>query len=82
MSTDKTNLNNRQPQPMTQPRPLQLLAPARDLETGRQAILHGADAVYIGASAFGARYRAGNSVDDIKRLAEFAAPLGQSLLHI
>lgn len=56
------------------PRPLELLAPARDTETARQAILHGADAVYIGASSHGARSAAGNSVDDIRRLIEFAHP--------
>lgn len=53
-------------------RPLELLAPARDAETGRQAILHGADAVYIGASGFGARKAAGNSVEDIAGLVKFA----------
>lgn len=58
------------------PQTLELLAPARDLETGRQAILHGADAVYIGAEGFGARSRAGNSVSDIGRLVRFAAPYG------
>ncbi len=52
-------------------RPLELLAPARTIEIGRQAILHGADAVYIGAQSFGARKDAGNSVDDIARLADF-----------
>ncbi len=51
---------------------LELLAPARDLETGRQAILAGADAVYIGGPSFGARQAAGNSWDDIKSLVEFA----------
>ncbi len=56
------------------PRPLELLAPARDTETARQAILHGADAVYIGASSHGARSAADNSVDDIRRLIEFAHP--------
>lgn len=54
------------------PRPLELLAPARDCETGRQAILHGADAVYIGADSHGARHAAANSVEDIRRLADFA----------
>lgn len=51
---------------------LELLAPARNLETGIAAITHGADAVYIGASQFGAREKAGNSVADIKTLVEFA----------
>ena len=30
-------------------RPLELLAPAKNLETGIAAIEHGADAIYIGA---------------------------------
>ena len=37
-----------------------------------EAIKHGADAVYIGASAFGARAQAGNSIDSIKQLVSFA----------
>ena len=51
---------------------LELLAPARDVTIGRQAILHGADAVYIGAESFGARASACNKVDDIARLVDFA----------
>jgi len=51
---------------------LELLAPAKNAEFGMEAILHGADAVYIGGPAFGARYSAGNTVDDIKRLCDFA----------
>ncbi|OIQ46346.1 MAG: protease [Gammaproteobacteria bacterium MedPE] len=51
---------------------LELLAPAKNAESGMEAILHGADAVYIGGPAFGARYSAGNTVDDIKRLCDFA----------
>ncbi len=52
--------------------PLELLAPARDLETGRLALANGADAVYIGASRFGARQAAGNSWKDIQALAKQA----------
>ena len=51
---------------------IELLAPARDLTTGIEAIRHGADAVYIGAPKFGARAAAGNSVDDIRQLVDFA----------
>ncbi len=51
---------------------LELLAPARDADTGIAAIDHGADAVYIGGPAFGARAAAGNSLDDIARLADYA----------
>ena len=51
---------------------IELLAPAKNLEYGKEAILHGADAVYIGGPAFGARATAGNSIADIKELATFA----------
>ena len=51
---------------------LELLAPAKNLECGIAAIDHGADAVYIGASRFGARVAAGNSVDDIRQLCQYA----------
>lgn len=51
---------------------IELLAPARNADFGIEAIKHGADAVYIGGPAFGARAAAGNSVDDIRRLCEFA----------
>lgn len=57
---------------MTEIKGIELLAPARNLECGKEAILHGADAVYIGAACFGARQAAGNSVEDIASLAEFA----------
>ena len=51
---------------------LELLAPARNAEIAIEAIRHGADAVYIGGPAFGARHDAGNSVADIERLAAYA----------
>ncbi|MXR70640.1 collagenase-like protease [Shewanella sp. JBTF-M18] len=51
---------------------LELLAPAKNADYGIEAIKHGADAVYIGGPAFGARATAGNSVEDIARLCEFA----------
>lgn len=54
------------------PTPLELLAPARTADIGREAIRHGADAVYIGGPLFGARHNAGNSVADIAALVEFA----------
>ena len=57
-------------------RTLELLAPAKNLECAKMAIDHGADAVYIGATRFGARAAAGNSVDDIRRLCEYAHPYG------
>ena len=51
---------------------IELLAPAKTADIGIEAIKHGADAVYIGASAWGARAAAGNSVEDIERLVLFA----------
>jgi len=51
---------------------LELLAPAKTAAIGREAILHGADAVYIGGPAFGARDKAGNSISDIADLVKFA----------
>ena len=51
---------------------LELLSPARTADIGIEAIRHGADAVYIGAKAFGARQSAGNKVEDIERLVLFA----------
>ncbi len=51
---------------------MELLAPARDLEGGRAAIDHGADAVYIGAPKFGARAAAGNSLSDVAALIAYA----------
>lgn len=57
-------------------RKLELLAPAKNLECGIAAIRHGADAVYIGASRFGARAAAGNSLDDIAALVLYAHQFG------
>ena len=51
---------------------IELLAPAKNLACGLAAINHGADAVYIGASHFGARAAAGNSIDDIEMLTKYA----------
>ena len=51
---------------------MELLAPARNAEAGIIAINSGADAVYIGASDFGARKAASNSVADIERLCRHA----------
>lgn len=51
---------------------LELLSPARDVHIAREAILHGADAVYIGGPSFGARHNACNEVADIAQLVEFA----------
>ena len=53
-------------------RAIELLAPAKNADTGIEAILHGADAVYIGAPRYGARAAAGCTIDDIARLCNFA----------
>ena len=53
-------------------RKLELLAPAKDFDTAVDAIDCGADAVYIGAGKFGARYAATNAIEDIARVAEYA----------
>ncbi|MEI8202685.1 MAG: U32 family peptidase [Bacteroidota bacterium] len=51
---------------------LELLAPAKNAEAGRLAINYGADAVYIGAEMFGARFKAGNSIQEIEKLIRYA----------
>ena len=51
---------------------IELLSPAKNKEFGIAAINSGADAVYIGAPAFGARSAAGNSVSDIASLIKYA----------
>ena len=57
-------------------RQLELLAPARDLQVGIAAIDCGADAVYIAGPQFGARQAAGNGIDDIRQLCQYAHRFG------
>lgn len=57
-----------------------ILAPARDVSVARAAIAAGADAVYIGGPAFGARQAAGNSVADIAALVRYAHKFGVQVL--
>ena len=57
---------------MCQPRKLELLSPAADKNVAIQAILHGADAVYMGGPSHGARKKASNSIEDIREVVEFA----------
>lgn len=57
---------------MNKTTPIELLAPAKNAEYGRQAINHGADAVYIGAPNFGARAAVSNSVSEIELLIRHA----------
>lgn len=51
---------------------LELLAPAQNKECAYEAINYGADSVYIGATLYGARKSAGNSLDDIKEVIDYA----------
>ena len=60
-------------------RALELLSPAKNLECGIAAIDHGADAVYIGAPRFGARAAVGNSVEDIRKLCDYAHLFGAKI---
>ena len=55
---------------------LELLAPARDLQIGIAAIDCGADAVYIAGPRFGARQAAGNGIEDIRALCDYAHKFG------
>lgn len=57
-------------------REIELLAPAANAEIAIEAIRHGADAVYIGPPSHGARKAASNSLEDIRRVVEFAHPFG------
>ena len=50
----------------------ELLAPAKDIDIAKIAIDCGADAVYIGGPSFGARSKAGNSIEDLKKIIEYA----------
>lgn len=65
---------------MAEKRKIELLAPAKNLEVGKIAIDAGADAVYIGAPQFGARQSAGNSLEDIKALCNYAHIFGCKVL--
>ena len=51
---------------------IELLSPAKNLAYGREAINHGADAVYIGAPSYGARAAATNTIEDIENLVQYA----------
>lgn len=58
---------------------LELLSPAKNLEFGREAVNHGADALYIGAPAFGARAAATNTIQDIEALVNYAHLYGSKV---
>ncbi len=60
--------------------PLSLLSPARDKQVAQAAIQAGADAIYIGAPAFGARQAAGNSIEDLAEVVRYAHTYGVQVL--
>lgn len=57
-----------------------LLSPAKNNAVARAAIQAGADAVYIGGPAFGARQAAANSIDDLQQLTQYAHQYGVQVL--
>ena len=59
----------------------ELLAPAKNKSTAIAAINSGADAIYIGAPAFGARQNAANSIFDIKEIVDFAHKFYVKIFH-
>lgn len=64
---------------MTRPA-LQLLSPAKDKSVAFAAIQAGADAIYIGAPAYGARQAAGNSIEDLAEVVQYAHTYGVQVL--
>ena len=58
---------------------LELLSPAKNLDFGREAINHGADALYIGAPAYGARAAATNTLEDSEALVNYSHLYGSKV---
>ena len=54
------------------PNKLELLSPAGSMDALKAAFANGADAVYLGASAFGARATAGFDADALRQAIAFA----------
>ena len=57
-----------------------LLSPAKNKEVAIAAIQAGADAIYIGAPAYGARQAAGNSLEDLAEVVSYAHTYGVQVL--
>ena len=57
-----------------------LLSPAKNKEVAVATIQAGADAVYIGAPMYGAREKAGNSIEDIREVVDYAHAYGVKVL--
>ncbi len=64
------------PATTVEPVEIELLSPARDAATAFAAIDHGADAIYMGAAAFGARSQAGNTLEEIAAVVRYAHRFG------
>ncbi|MBR6389470.1 MAG: U32 family peptidase [Opitutales bacterium] len=58
---------------------IELLSPAKNAEVAISAVKAGADAVYMGADAFGARAGARNDFSEVKKAADFAHKFGARL---
>lgn len=58
---------------------IELLLPAKDLACGKTAVSHGADAVYMGAPNFGARKSAGNTLQQIDEMVQYAHLYGSKV---
>lgn len=58
---------------------IELLLPAKDLACGKTAVSHGADAVYMGAPKFGARKSAGNTLQQIDEMVQYAHLYGSKV---
>lgn len=57
----------------------ELLLPAKDPVCGKTAVSHGADAVYMGAPKFGARKSAGNTLQQIDEMVQYAHLYGSKV---
>ena len=55
---------------------IELLAPAKDYEAAVAAVDYGADAIYIGGTRFGARQAATNSLEEVRRVVQYAHRYG------
>lgn len=51
---------------------IEILSPAKNFQYAKEAILCGADALYMGAPLFSLRHEHGNSLEDIKKTVDFA----------
>lgn len=57
---------------MRENKTIEILSPAKNFQYAKEAVLCGADALYMGAPLFSLRHEHGNSLEDIKKTVEFA----------